>query len=79
MGKRISVRCMVLIIIFSISHVLSGCGGEGGGGGDDVNNTMTLNAVAITPSEVSINWTEHNGSIIGYDLVRNGKSVLTVW
>lgn len=77
MGKRISKICMALIIIFSITLALFGCGGGGGGSGSsaDVNNTMTLIAEAKTPSEVSINWTEHDELIIGYDLVRNGKSV----
>jgi len=53
--------------------VLSACGG---GSGDSISQTITLNISVDTPSEVRLNWTEHPdaGEVIGYDVFRNGEA-----
>lgn|GEM_PF-5676230 len=52
---------------------LTGCFG---GGGDGIEQTMTLNVSVDTPSEVHLDWTPHpdEGTVIGYDIFRNGEA-----
>jgi hypothetical protein len=60
---------------------IAACGGGGGSGGGDGGSgggapvTMSLSAVAATPSEVQVTWSQDTtAGLIGYDLFRNGTA-----
>jgi hypothetical protein len=54
-----------------LAWVLSACSG---GGSDGLPVTMTLTAVTVSPGEISLGWTAHPGSVLGYDIMRNGEA-----
>lgn len=53
--------------------VIAACGG--GGGGDSLPQSISLSAVASTPSEVQLSWAGGPSGVMGYDVYRNGVSV----
>lgn len=52
--------------------LLAACSG-GGVGGDEVKQSIRLTATAVTPSEVTLQWTAYPAQILGYDLSRDGQ------
>lgn len=55
-GNKNIFPLVVPLIIAALILVISSCGGDGGGEGDNLPVTMTLNAVLVPPTQVDLSW-----------------------
>ncbi len=75
MSRKLWIRPIILMIAgIGVIYVVA-CGG----GGSAAPQTMTLSVSAITPSEVSLDWTPHPETISNYSFVRNGEDTVVYY
>ena len=68
MRKTYFMKIMKSITLFAIAALLFGCGG---GGGSSDQNTFTLNAHALSSSQVSLTWSYPAGDETGFRIERS--------